>query len=291
MKADKFKNYISLVKFEHTVFALPFACIGFFLGYYENSELSFDWILLLKMLLCMVFARNAAMSFNRYADRKIDEKNPRTAKREIPAKIISPTAALIFVVINCILFSTTAFLINNLAFYLSPLALFVVLVYSYTKRFTAICHFVLGAALAIAPAGAYIAVCGNVSMTPILLSATVLLWTAGFDIIYALQDEKFDKSQSLKSIPVSLGCKNAMIFSSILHFFVIILLIIIRYYNNFGIFYISGSVIFSIMLIYQHLIIKPSDLRRINAAFFTTNGIASVVFGIFFIIELFNTPL
>lgn len=277
---------MSLVKFEHTAFALPFACIGFFLGYYEHAELSFDRILLLKMLLCMIFARNAAMAFNRYADRKIDEKNPRTAKREIPAKIISPKAALIFVIANCLLFSTTTFLINSLAFYLSPLALFVVLFYSYTKRFTAICHFVLGTALAIAPTGAYIAVCGNISMTPVLLSAMVLLWTAGFDTIYALQDEKFDKSQSLKSIPVMLGCKSTMILSSLLHFIVIILLVIIYFHDKFGLFYMSGSIIFSAMLVYQHLIIKPNDLRRINAAFFTTNGIASVVFGIFFIIEL-----
>jgi 4-hydroxybenzoate polyprenyltransferase len=283
-----FKNYISLVKFEHTVFALPFACIGFFLGYYEHAELSFDWILLLKMLLCMIFARNAAMSFNRYADRKTDEKNPRTAQREIPARIISPKAALIFVVVNCILFWITTFFINNLAFYLSPFALFIILFYSYTKRFTAICHFVLGAALAIAPTGAYIAVCENISVTPILLSAAVLLWTAGFDIIYALQDEDFDKSQSLKSIPVISGCKNAMILSSFLHFIVIILLVIIYFYGKFGIFYISGSVIFSIMLVYQHLIIKPNDLRKINAAFFVTNGIASIVFGIFFIIELLH---
>jgi 4-hydroxybenzoate polyprenyltransferase len=281
-----FKNYISLVKFEHTVFALPFACTGFFLGYYEHAELPFDWILLLKMLLCMVFARNAAMSFNRYVDRKIDEKNPRTAKREIPAKLIPAKAVLFFVIINCILFSTTAFFINCLTFYLSPLALFVILFYSYTKRFTSICHFVLGAALAIAPTGAYIAVCGNISITAILISATVLLWTAGFDIIYALQDEEFDKSQSLKSIPVALGRKNAMMLSSFLHFAVIILLVAIHFYNNFGIFYISGTIIFSIMLIYQHLIIKPSDLRKINAAFFTTNGIASAVFGIFFILEL-----
>ncbi|MDR0753791.1 MAG: putative 4-hydroxybenzoate polyprenyltransferase, partial [Prevotellaceae bacterium] len=270
-----FKNYISLVKFEHTVFALPFACIGFFLGYHENTELIFDWILLLKMLLCMVFARNAAMSFNRYADRKIDKKNPRTANREIPANIISPKAALIFVSVNCILFSATTFFINSLAFYLSPLALLIILAYSYTKRFTAICHFVLGAALATAPTGAYIAVCGNISIMPILISASVLLWTAGFDIIYALQDEEFDKSQSLKSIPAATGCKNAMMISSFLHFAVIVLLVIIYFYGNFGFFYISGSIIFSLMLIYQHLIIKPNDLRRINAAFFTTNGIAS----------------
>jgi 4-hydroxybenzoate polyprenyltransferase len=265
---------------------LPFACIGFFLGYYENTELQFDWLLLLKMLLCMVFARNAAMSFNRYVDREIDKKNARTAKREIPSKIISPKAALIFTVVNCILFSATTFFINSFAFYLSPLAIFVILVYSYTKRFTSMCHFILGAALAIAPTGAYIAVCGNIGMMPVLISATVLLWTAGFDIIYALQDEEFDKSQSLKSMPAALGRKKAMMLSSFLHLTVIILLVIIHYYSHFGILYISGAIIFSAMLIYQHLIIKPNDLRRINAAFFTTNGIASIVFGIFFIFEM-----
>jgi 4-hydroxybenzoate polyprenyltransferase len=234
----------------------------------------------------MVFARNSAMSFNRYADRKIDEKNPRTAKREIPSKIISPKAALIFVVANCALFCATTFFINNLAFYLSPIALFAILAYSYTKRFTTVCHFVLGLSLAMAPSGAYIAVCGSLSTTAIFLSLSVLLWTAGFDIIYALQDEDFDKHQSLKSIPAALGRKKAMIFSSLLHFIVIVLLVVIYFYNDFGIFYISGSAIFSLMLLYQHLIIKSDDLRRINAAFFATNGIASIIFGILTILEL-----
>ena len=286
MKLQNINNYVSLVKFEHTVFALPFACIGFFLGYYENADLKFDAILLVKMLLCMVFARNAAMGFNRYADRKTDAKNPRTAQREIPSKIISPKAALTFVAVNCILFCTTTFFINNLAFCLSPAALFIVLIYSYTKRFTSICHFVLGASLAIAPTGAYIAVCGNISVTSLLISATVLLWTAGFDIIYALQDEDFDKTQSLQSIPVILGRKKAMMLSLIIHVVAIILLAAVYFYNSFGIFYIAGFVIFSVMLVYQHLIIKPNDLRKINAAFFTTNGIASIIFGIFTIFEL-----
>jgi putative 4-hydroxybenzoate polyprenyltransferase len=286
MKLSYFKNYISLVKFEHTVFALPFALVGFFLGYYANTELTFDWFLLVKILLCMIFARNAAMGFNRYADRKIDAMNSRTAQREIPSKKISSKSALIFVIINCILFCATTYFINNLTFYLSPIALFIALAYSYTKRFTAFCHFVLGATLAIAPTGAYIAVCGHFNITPILLSTAVLLWTAGFDIIYALQDDDFDKSQSLKSIPVFLGRKKSMILSSVLHFFVIIILVVIYFYNHFGIFYIIGSVMFSAMLIYQHLIIKPTDLRKINAAFFTTNGIASVIFGIFAILEL-----
>ena len=286
MKLNNIKNYVSLVKFEHTVFALPFACIGFFLGYYENADLEFDAILFIKMLLCMVFARNAAMGFNRYADRKIDAKNPRTAQRAIPAKIISQKAALIFVVANCILFCITAFFINNLTFYLSPIALLVVLIYSYTKRFTSICHFVLGVALAIAPSGAYIAVCGNLNTTPLLISAIVLLWTAGFDIIYALQDKDFDTNQSLKSIPVALGLKKAMLLSLFVHVATIILLAIVYFCNNFGVFYIFGFIIFSAMLVYQHLIITPSDLRKINVAFFTTNGIASIIFGILVILEL-----
>ena len=286
MKLQNIKNYVSLVKFEHTVFALPFACVGFFLGYYENADLKFDALLLLKMLLCMVFARNAAMSFNRYADRKIDAKNPRTAQREIPANVISPKAALTFVAVNCILFCVTTFFINSLAFYLSPVALFIVLIYSYTKRFMSICHFVLGAGLAIAPTGAYIAVCGNISLTPLLISATVLLWTAGFDIIYALQDEDFDKAQSLQSIPAALGRKKAMLLSLLVHIAAIILLALIYFRNNFGIFYVSGFLTFSVMLVYQHFIIKPSDLRRINSAFFTTNGIASIIFGTLTILEL-----
>jgi 4-hydroxybenzoate polyprenyltransferase len=161
-----------------------------------------------------------------------------------------------------------------------------VLIYSYTKRFTSICHFVLGAALAIAPTGAYIAVCGNINTTVLLISATVLLWTAGFDIIYALQDEDFDKTQSLQSIPAALGRKKAMTVSLFAHIGAIILLAIVYACNNFGIFYISGFIIFSAMLVYQHIIIKPSDLRRINAAFFTTNGFASIIFGIFTILEL-----
>lgn len=286
MKLHKIGSYISLVKFEHTVFALPFACIGFFLGYYENADLQFDAILLLKMLLCMVFARNAAMSFNRYADRKIDAENPRTIRREIPAGVISPKFALIFVTINCILFCITTFFINNLAFYLSPAALFIVLSYSYTKRFTSICHFILGAGLAVAPTGAYIAVCGNISATPLLISATVLLWTAGFDIIYSLQDEDFDKNQSLKSIPAALGCKKAMMLSLFVHVAAIILLGFVYLQNRFGLLYLTGFIVFSLMLVYQHLIIKPNDLRRINAAFFTTNGIASIIFGIFVVLEL-----
>ena len=174
------KNYLSLVKFSHTIFAIPFACIGFFLASTSQPLSSgTDWWLFLKVILCMVFARSAAMAFNRYADRDIDDKNPRTAEREIPAGIISPNNALYFVVVNCILFILITYLINPLCFFLSPVALLVILGYSYTKRFTALCHFVLGIGLALAPIGAYIAVTGSFdsnSVVAVIFSFVVLFW-------------------------------------------------------------------------------------------------------------------
>ena len=228
MSLVKFKNYLSLVKFSHTIFAMPFALIGFFLGLNYSSGLftgqsnlnkTIGWgsditnfilwrIILIKfvlVILCMIFARSAAMAFNRYLDAQYDAKNPRTAIREIPAGIIKPGNALSFIIVNCVLFIVCTFFINSLCFYLSPVALFVVLFYSYTKRFTAFCHLVLGVGLSLAPIGAYIAVTGVFALLPILFSFTVLFWVSGFDIIYALQDEEFDKANNLKSIPSVLG--------------------------------------------------------------------------------------
>lgn len=203
------KNYLSLIKFSHTIFALPFAMIGFFLGTAQTA-VGIDWKLFALVILCMVFARSAAMGFNRWADRDIDEKNPRTAVREIPAGIISPQNALFFVIVNCLLFIATTYFINWLCFYLSPIALLVVLGYSYTKRFTALCHFVLGIGLALAPIGAYIAVTGEFAILPLIYSFIVLFWVAGFDIIYALQDEGFDRSLGLNSIPSSFRKKPSI---------------------------------------------------------------------------------
>lgn len=274
------KNYLSLVKFSHTIFALPFACIGFFLA--SNHQTSINWWLFLKVILCMVFARSAAMAFNRFADRDIDEKNPRTAQREIPAGIIAPSNAMYFVIVNCILFTITTYSINLLCFFLSPIALAVVLGYSYTKRFTALCHFVLGVGLALAPIGAYVAVRGAFdfqSITAIIFSFVVLFWVSGFDIIYALQDEEFDKSLGLNSIPASLGKKQALLLSNILHLITACLVIFAGYFNQSGIFYWIGSVVFVALLLYQHLLVKPNDLSKVDLAFFTTNGIASAIFG------------
>lgn len=278
-------KYFSLVKFAHTIFALPFAFIGFFLAVSQSGK-PVDYYKLLYILLCMVFARSTAMAFNRYLDRSIDAKNPRTLKREIPAGKISPAAALVFTFISAIAFIVTTFFINSLCFYLSPLALLVVMGYSYTKRFTPLCHLVLGLGLALAPIGAYLAVIPRFETVPILYSFAVLFWVSGFDIIYALQDIEFDKSQKLKSIPVMIGVKNSLVVSAIFHLLTAALIVVAGLLMEFGFWYWTGASVFIVLLIYQHLIIKPSDLSRINQAFATLNGIASVVFGIFVSAEI-----
>lgn len=268
---------------------MPFACIGFFLATTSSSN-STNWWLFLKVVLCMVFARSAAMAFNRYADRDIDEKNPRTALREIPAGVISPDNALYFVVVNCLLFVVTTYFINSLCFFLSPIALAVVLGYSYTKRFTALCHFVLGIGLALAPIGAYVAVTGrfdNNSIIAIIYSFVVLFWVSGFDIIYALQDEDFDKSLGLNSIPAALGKNRALTLSNLLHIIAAALVILAGIQAEAGMYYWIGTCIFIGLLMYQHFLVKPNDLSKVNLAFFTTNGIASAVFGGLVILDLF----
>ncbi len=278
------KNYLSLIKFSHTIFALPFAFIGFFLATKNNS---IDWTTFLYVVLCMIFARSAAMAFNRYIDRKIDKANQRTAKvREIPNGTISEKNAFIFVVLNCILFIGTTYLINSICFYLSPIALLVVLGYSYTKRFTALCHLILGLGLSLAPLGAYLAVSGTFNMIPILFSIVVLFWVAGFDIIYSLQDEEFDKEYKLHSIPVLIGKEKALILSKFLHFISVITLTFIGSNFEFDVFYWIGFSIFSALLFYQHSLVAANDLSKVNLAFFTTNGTASVIFGIFVICDL-----
>jgi 4-hydroxybenzoate polyprenyltransferase len=278
------KKYLSLVTFSHTIFAMPFAFIGFFLAVTTTSY-RFEWQKLVFMLFCMVFARNSAMAFNRYLDRNIDAKNPRTKVRDIPAGRISPTAALTFTLINCALFITTTWFINRLCFYLSPVALLVVLGYSATKRFTALCHLVLGLGLSLAPIGAYLVVTGEFALLPVFFSLSVLCWVSGFDIIYALQDEDFDRSQKLHSIPAWLGKVNALRLSSFLHVLSAAFIIMPVIFTPVGWPYYVGIAFFCSMLIYQHRLVKPNDLSRVNFAFMTTNGIASVVFAVFFLLD------
>ena len=281
------KNYLSLIKFSHTIFALPFALIGFTLAV-SKPEHAFTWDKLLFVLLCMIFARSAAMAFNRYIDKDVDTANPRTAKiREIPNGTIKDRSALRFVIVNCILFMGAAYLLNSLCFILSPIALLVILGYSYTKRFTALCHLILGLGLSLSPIGAYLAVTAQFDILPLLFSCIVLFWVSGFDIIYALQDENFDKEFNLHSIPVLLGQKNALRFSRLMHIIAaaIILFIGINYFTTSTLFW-TATTLFIGLLINQHRLVKPDDLSKINLAFFTNNGIASLVFGSLIVIEL-----
>ncbi len=284
------KNYLSLVKFSHTVFAMPFAMTSYFIAISRQGE-GIRWHTLLLVLLCMVFARSAAMAFNRYLDRDIDAVNPRTKVREIPAGVISPRSALIFVIVNCLLFIVTTWFINRLCFFLSPVALAVVLGYSYTKRFTWLCHLVLGLGLALAPVGAWLAVAGRFDWIPVLYGLAVLLWVAGFDVIYALQDEAFDKSQKLYSMPSFFGIKRALRISEWMHLGTAALMVyagrlVLSDVSQTGWLLWIATAVFLGLLIYQHLIVKPNDLSRVNMAFFTTNGIASLLFGTLAITDL-----
>ena len=285
------QNYLSLIKFSHTIFALPFALVGFFLGVIHTGD-DIQAEKLIYVILAMVFARSAAMAFNRYADRKIDKANPRTSTREIASGIIKPKNALIFIVINVSLFIFISWLINPLCFALSPVALLVILGYSYTKRFTSLSHYVLGIGLALSPIGAYLAVAGQFDLIPVLYSVVVFAWVAGFDIIYSLQDEQFDKSQKLRSIPTYLGRKNALFLSTITHIFtagIMIFAIFLTVNELAPINWLTwlGGIVFVGSLVYQHLIVKHDDLSRVNLAFFTTNGIASAVFGLCFVLDFF----
>jgi len=281
------KSYLSLVKFSHTIFALPFALVGFTLAI-SQDEYSFGWDKLCFVLLCMIFARSAAMAFNRYIDRDVDSANPRTAEvREIPNGTIKAKSALLFVIINACLFIGSSYMLNTLCFYLSPIALLVILGYSYTKRFTALCHLVLGLGLSLSPIGAYLAVTASFDLLPILFSCIVLFWVGGFDIIYALQDESFDKKFNLHSIPVLLGTKNALLFARFLHVLTasVLVYIVFNYFHNSILFYVAVFVFISLLL-NQHRLVKAHDLSKINLAFFTNNGIASVIFGTLTILEL-----
>lgn len=280
------KNYLSFVKFSHTIFAMPFALIGFSLAVSKN-EYVFSIRLLLLILLCMIFARNAAMGFNRVADRRFDSLNPRTRNREIPAGIIGLKAASAFVIINAALFIITTAFINRLTLFLSPVALLIILGYSMTKRITSLCHFILGLGLSLAPIGAYISVTGTFNIIPVVYSFIVLTWVSGFDIIYALQDDEFDLSNQLYSLPSATGRKKALMISIAVHAVTFVLVILAGLLEKGGSFFWSGAVIFTILLVYQHRIVKHDDLSRVTLAFGTTNGIASVIFAVFVILDLF----
>lgn len=282
------KDYLKLVKFSHTIFALPFAMVGFFLAVLDHGHLEVKTLCV--VILCMVFARNAAMSFNRWADRKIDAKNPRTASREIPAGILPANRVFAFAILNSVMFVIVAWFINKICFFLSPVALAVILGYSYAKRFTSLAHFILGLGLALAPIGAYLAVTGSFAIIPILYGVVVLTWVAGFDIIYSLQDEAVDVDLGLHSVPSRFGSKGALRLSMLVHLICVGCLLTAAYlsalkYEELRYLFGIGTVLFLILIIYQHRLVKHDDLSKIDMAFFKTNGLASLCFGLCFILD------
>jgi len=278
-------KYLRLVKFSHTIFAMPFALLSFAYALW-STESEFSWWLLLQVVLCMVFARNVAMGFNRWADRKIDAENPRTASREIPSGQISPRQALIFVIVNAVLFIATASTINLLTALLSPVALAVIMFYSYCKRFTSLAHLVLGLSLSIAPAGAYIAVTGTLTFAPCLLSLVVLTWTGGFDIIYALQDAEFDRKRGLHSIPSRFSVATSLYISIALHCVSVAALVLFGNHLPQSWLLWCGIGLFTAILVAEHILVTPTRQRSIGIAFGTLNGLASLTLATFAILNI-----
>lgn len=280
--ADTIRILLEMIQFKHTVFALPFALM--------SAVLAADGIppgrVLFWILAAMVGARSSAMSFNRLADLELDRRNPRTAHRALPAGLLTVAQVWTFCLASAGLFVLAAAMLNRLAFLLSPVALAVIWGYSYTKRLTVLSHWILGFALGIAPVGAWIAVRGRIEEVPLLLCATVTLWTAGFDILYALQDIAFDREMGLHSVPALLGERAALAISAMLHAGVAPLLVAVGHWANLGVIYWIGVALVLLLLAYEHTLVRPGDLSRLNAAFFTTNGFVSVGLMLFTIADV-----
>lgn len=271
---DKLKTTLAMIKFEHTLFALPFA----FLGAVMAAGGLPTWWQILWITVAMVGARSAAMTFNRIVDRDIDAANPRTANREIPAGKLSVGFAWTFFLVSVVVFILAAYMLNWLTLVLSPVALISILGYSYAKRFTPLAHMLLGLALAISPSAAWIAVRGALdSEVPLLLSLFVLMWTSGFDIMYACQDQEFDKKAGLQSIPARVGIKQSLWIARVFHAQAFVVLILLLIVTQLGWLAFVGVAAVGALMVYQHTLVKPNDLSRMNAAFFTTNAFVSVI--------------
>lgn len=289
---SKVGDYLSLVKFSHTIFAMPFALLAFVYAVKSSPEIlvgnGAEWwaLLLVKVVLCMVFARNVAMGFNRWADRFIDAANPRTAMREIPAGKISSREAVWFIVINALLFIIASATINPLCGWLSPVALAVVMFYSYCKRFTSLAHIVLGISLGIAPVGATIAVCGEITTESLVLALGVMCWSAGFDIIYALQDAEFDRERGLCSIPSRFSAFTSLVISALLHVVSVSMIVVYTMYQPQSWLAWTGCALFAIILLLEHILVTPTRQRNIGIAFGTFNALASVAYGVALILNL-----
>lgn len=281
----KIKSLLEMIKFSHTVFAFPFALIGMVLAAHANGEMP-SGAQLFWICMAMVGARSGAMGLNRVLDARIDALNPRTAERHIPAGIIAHWEAWLFVSVSFAGLILSAYMLNPLCFYLSPIALFFLVLYSFAKRFTAYAHLVLGLCLGAAPVGAWIALRGDVTVSIVLIGLAVLLWVAGFDILYALQDLDFDREQGLHSIPVVLGEEGSFLVVRMFHVGMIVLLLLATPGSGLGWIYLLGVATVSAMLIYEHTLVKPGDLTKMDAAFFTLNGYISVTLFFFVLIDV-----
>ncbi|WP_134698964.1 UbiA-like polyprenyltransferase [Ammoniphilus sp. YIM 78166] len=283
---NKLKIILEMIKFEHTIFALPFAYMGAILG---SIVVNGTWPTLGQIFwitLAMVGARSAAMALNRVIDRAIDARNPRTVTRAIPAGLLSAKEVYVFIVGSFALLFFAAFQLNMLAVQLLPLAVFVLVLYSYTKRFTWACHLVLGVAIGLAPLGGWVATTGQVDMIGLLLFVTVALWTAGFDIIYACQDIEFDKQNGLYSIPSRFGLAGALSLARWLHAITVIGFVALYFLTDLSFMFAIGVLVAAVILIYEHRLVSPHDLSKLNTAFFTMNGVLSVVVFVFTILDL-----
>lgn len=283
---SKLKIILEMIKFEHSIFALPFAFLGAVLGNIVVEGIWPTWSEIFFVTLAMIGARSAAMSLNRLIDRFIDAKNPRTANRAIPAGLISISEVMIFIVFSFALLFVSAFQLNSLAVKLLPLAVFVLILYSYTKRFTWACHFVLGIAIGFGPLGGWVATTGQVDGTALLLFVSVVFWTAGFDIMYACQDADFDRKEGLYSMPSRFGIAKALLIARSCHVLTIAGLFLLYLQASLSIWFLVGVLISALILIYEHSLVKPTDLSKLDVAFFNMNGILSCVMFIFTMIDL-----
>jgi 4-hydroxybenzoate polyprenyltransferase len=288
---ERLKMTLAMIKFEHSVFALPFAMVGALLAWrslafaVEGLAAKFGWI-----VVAMVGARSAAMAFNRLVDAAIDARNPRTASRHIPAGLLSARFVWLFFAVSVAAFAVASWALNPLCLALAPVALAVILGYSYMKRVSSLSHLVLGLALGIAPTAAWIAMTGSIDVRTGWLTLAVLLWTAGFDVIYACQDFEFDRSAGLHSIPAALGIRRSLWLSRAMHVAMVLALMILARSFGLGLFAWLGIAVVAALLVYEHALVRHDDLSRVNVAFFTLNGWVSVLFGIFWMVEIVWGP-
>jgi 4-hydroxybenzoate polyprenyltransferase len=286
LTVNKIKIFLEMIKFEHTVFALPFAFMGAVLGSVVTFNELPGWGEIGWIILAMVGARSAAMGLNRVIDKAIDQKNPRTSGRAIPAGLLSSKEVILFIIVSLVLLSVAASQLHPLAFQLMPIAVFFLVMYSYTKRFTWFCHIILGLTIGLAPLGGWVAITGDINLTAIVFYLTVSFWTAGFDIVYACQDIEFDRKQGLYSIPSHFGLTKALLFAKVCHVLTAVGLFSLMFLAELSWWYLIGILIAYVILMYEHRLVSPYDLSKLNTAFFTMNGILSVIIFSFTLLDL-----